>query len=76
MWPNSKSKCQKQLTLTTTHLKLGGSGLKNTMKKILKVSEKMWIKLIRPGLKKARPNISAAVVAKTKELQLAQRTSN
>ena len=36
MSPNSKCKCQIQITFTPKHFQLDGAGFKNTMKKIFK----------------------------------------
>ena len=39
-------------------------------------TEKMWSNFIKPGLKKASPNTSPAVAAKTKNPQMIQTTTN
>ena len=50
--------------------------LKVNCKKIFKGTQNAWDKFIKPGLKMATPLISAAVAAKTKNLQSAQVASS
>ena len=73
---NPECNCEKQITFTPNQFQSKGSGVKNTMKKIFKGTEKMWNNSIKPGLKIASPIISAGVAAKTKNPQSAQITSN
>ena len=58
--------------LTPKLFQLERSGFINTMKKISKKTEKMWNKFIRPGLKKATPNNSAGLAAKSKKPTIGQ----
>ena len=55
---------------------LEGGSIKSKLQKIFKGTKKAWDSFIKPGLKKATPLISAAVGAKTKNLQSAQITNN
>ena len=73
---NPKCICQKQITFTPKQFQLEGNGYKKTMEIFLKGTEKIWNNLIEAGLKIASPIISTGVVAKTKNPQEGQVTSN
>ena len=55
---------------------LEGAGFKNAMQIVFKGTGKMWNNIVKPGLKKATPNISAGFTAKLKSSQSAEKTSN
>ena len=50
--------------------------IKSKLQKNFKGTKKAWGSFIKPGLKMSTPLISAAVAAKTKSPQSAQRTNN
>ena len=50
MCPKCKCKCQKQFTCTPNEFQLEIAGFKNTMKKILKGSEKAWNSFLKPAV--------------------------
>ena len=76
MCHNPKCKCQKQITFSPKQFQLEGGSIKSKLKSISKGTKKPWDSFIEPGLKMARPLISAAVAAKTKNPQSAQKTNN
>ena len=55
---------------------LEGGSIKSKLQKIFRGTRKAWDSFIKPGLKMATPPISAAVAAKTKNLQSAQVTNS
>ena len=55
---------------------LEGGSIKSKLQKIFKGTQTAGNELIKPELKMATPIISAAVAAKTKNIQSAQVTSN
>ena len=70
--PNPKCNCQKIITVTPDQNMLEGGSIKSKLQKIFRGTKKAWDSFIKPGLKTATPLISAAVAAKTKNLQSAQ----
>ena len=74
--PNPKCKCQKLTTFTSHQHMLEGRSIKSKLHKIFRGTKKAWDSFIKPGLKMATPLKSAAVAAKTKGPQSAQRTNN
>ena len=76
MCHNPKRKCQKQITFTPKQFQLEGGSIKSKLQKIFKGTQTAWNKFIKPGLKIAKPLISAAVAAKTKNSQSAQVTNS
>ena len=54
---------------------LEGGSIESKLQKKFRGTKKVWDSVIKPGLKKTTPLISAAVVAKTKNPQSAQITN-
>ena len=73
--PNPKCNCQKIITFTPHQYMLEGGSIESKLQKIFRGTKKAWDSFIRPGLKMARPQISAAVAAKTKNPRSAQITN-
>ena len=71
-YPNPKCGCQKIITFTPYQYMLEGGSIKSKLQKIFRGTKKAWDSFIKPGLKIAKPLISAAVAAKTKTPQSAQ----
>ena len=69
MCHNPNCNCQKHITSTSKQFQMEGAGFKNTMKKVIKGTEKLWKNFIKTGLKMATLNISAGVAAKRKNPQ-------
>ena len=76
MCHNPKCNCQKQITCNTKQFQLEGNGLKNTMKKLFKGTEKAWNECLKPSLKIASPYIGMAVFARTKNPQIGRATGD
>ena len=76
MCHNSICNCQKEITFTPKLFQLEGTGFTKSMKKLFKGTERRWNNFNKPRLKKTAPIISAGIVAKTKNRQSAQLTSN
>ena len=76
MCHNPKCKCQKQITFTPNQFQLEGGSIKSKLKSIFRGTQTTWNKFIKPGLKMATPLISAAIAAKTKNLQSARVTNS
>ena len=76
MWHNPKCKCQKQITFSPKQFQLEGGSIESELKSIFRGTKTAWDKFIKPGLKMATPLISAAIAAKTKNLQSAQVTNS
>ena len=55
---------------------LEGGSIKSKLQRIFRGTKKAWYSSIKPGLRMATPLISAAVTAKTKSPQSAQKTNN
>ena len=62
-FPNTKCKCQKQLTFIPNQFQLEGAGFRNETKKKYIETEKTRITFVKPGLKKTSPVPSAGVAA-------------
>ena len=71
-----KCNCQKEITFTPKQFQLQTGGFKKTMKKISKGSQTAWNKFLKPGVNVAALFIGMAVEAKTKNLKVAQATTN
>ena len=76
MCNNPKFICQKQITFSPNQFQLKDNGLKNTMKKLFKGSEKMWNTFLKPAVNLAAPFFGMAFGAKTKNPKIAQATTN
>ena len=74
--PNPKGNCQKIITFTPNHYMREGEPIKSKLKSIFRGTLKAWDSFIKQCLKLATPLISAAVAAKTKNLQSAQKLNN
>ena len=74
--PNAKCNCQEIISSTTHQYTLPGELIKNKLQKNFKRTKKACDSFIRTGLKMATALISAAVAAKAKSPQSAQRTNN
>ena len=74
--PNPKCGCQKIITFTPHQYMLEGGSIKSKIQKFFRGTKKAWDSFIRLGLKLAKPLISAAVAAKTKNPQSAQVTNS
>ena len=61
---NSKCNCQKQVNFTPKQLQLEGNGYKNTMRKTIDGSQKVWDKLSKAAVNTLAPVIGMAVGAK------------
>ena len=72
---NPKCGCQKIITFTPHQYMLEGGSIKSKLRKIFRGTKKAWDTFIKPGLKMAKPLISAAVASKTKNPQSAQVTN-
>ena len=75
-FPNLKCNCQKIVKITPHQYMLEGGSIKSKLQKIFRRTKKAWDSISKPGLKMATPLISAAVAAKTKSPQSAQKTNN
>ena len=73
---DSKYNCQKQITFTQKQFQPEGGSMKSKLKSIFKATQTSWNDILKPGLKMARPLISAAVASKTKIPQSAQIPNN
>ena len=76
MCHNPKCNCQKKIISTNKQFQLEGDGLKNTMKKIYKVSQKGWSSFLKPTINTLAPVIEMAVGAKSKNPKVGQATTN
>ena len=63
------------ITCTPHQYMLEGGSIESNLQKNCRGTKKAWDSFIKPGLKIATPLISAAVAAKTKNPQLAQKTN-
>ena len=73
--PNPKCNCQKIITFTPHQYIFEGGSIKSKLQNIFRGTQTAWNKFNKPSLKMATPLISAAVAAKTKNLQSAQITN-
>ena len=76
MCPRPKCKCQEQITFKPNQFELEGVGFKNTMKKTFKGSQKACDYFLKPAVNTFEPFNGMAVGEKSKNLQVAQATTN
>ena len=74
--PNPKCNCQKMITFTPHQYMLEGGSIKSKLQKNFRGTKNAWDSFIKPGLKMAKPIISAAIAATTKNPQSAQITNS
>ena len=72
MCHNPKCICQKQITFTPKQFQLDGGPIRSKLQKNIQGTQTAWNICLKPGLKMATPLISAAIAAKTKNLQSEQ----
>ena len=73
---NPKYNCQKQLTFSPRKFQLEGCGFENTTIKLFNGSQTAWNNLLKPAVNTLAPVIGMAVGAKSKNLKVAQATTN
>ena len=73
--PNPNCKCQKQNTFTPKQFPHEGSRFSNTIKQIIKGSQKAWNSFPKPTFNTLAPVIGMAVGAKSKNPQVGQATT-
>ena len=76
MCHNPKSICQKQITFTPKLFQHDGGSIRSKLQKDIQGKQTVWNICLKPGLKMATPLISAAIAAKTKNLQSEQVAKN
>ena len=74
--PNLNCNRQKVITFTPHQYMLEGGLIKSKLRKVFRGTKKAWDKFIKPCIKMSTPLISAAVAAKTMNLQSAQMPNN
>ena len=74
--PNPKCNCQKIKQFTPHQYMLEGASIKSKLQKNFRGTETTWSKILKPGLKLAKPLISAATASKTKNPQSAEVKNN
>ena len=74
--PNPICGRRKNITFTPHQYMLEGGSIKSKLQKIFRGTKKAWDSFLKPGLKMAKPLISAAVAARTKNSQSAQVTNS
>ena len=76
MCQNPKCNCQKQITLSSRQFQHAGVSIKSRLQKILRGTQTMWNKFLKPAINATAPIIGIAVSAKTKNPKVGASTTN